>query len=138
MARTTSAAVIELLGDDYNGTTVLTGFISTANVLVTRVAACAAAKGITLTAEELELMERWLSAHFYQQSDKGYSQRATLGASGTFGGKTDMGLNSTMYGQSAMTMDPSGCLAAITMRKTAGLLWLGKPPSDQIPYQNRD
>lgn len=77
MARTTKKAVQDLLlpGGDYDGKSDLTPFIDTASSIVTRVNTCAIAKGNTLTVAELELIERWLAAHCYQQSDKGYQSR---------------------------------------------------------------
>ena len=118
----------------------LTPFIDTANVVVTRVAACALRKGITLSAAELELIERWLAALYYCQSDKPYASRSTAGASGSFHGQTGMYLTSTLYGQTALNIDSSGCLDAIANgpRKTATASWLGKAPSEQTDYMDRD
>ena len=118
----------------------LTPFIDTASALVDDVAECATNKGKPLTSGRLELLERWLAAHFYQQSDQGYTQRATLRASGTFQGDTGMYLESTKYGQTARNLDSSGCLNAIAngTRKVAGGFWAGKPPSEQINYEDRD
>jgi hypothetical protein len=52
-----------------------------------------------------------------------------------------MYLESTLYGQTALVIDHSGCLATITAGagpKTASAEWLGKPPSDQTDYEARD
>lgn len=116
----------------------LTPFIDTAAAIVDRVEACAILKSKTLTATELELVERWLAAHFYAVSDKPYASRSTSGASGSFHGQTGMYLEATLYGQTAMRVDYSGCLAALNKRATAGAMWLGKPPSEQIAYVDRD
>jgi hypothetical protein len=62
MARTTAAAVKELLDRNYDTRNVpsLEGFIATANLIVTKVAECAARRSVTLADDHLELMERWL------------------------------------------------------------------------------
>lgn len=144
MARTTADAVKALMapGGDYDLILEpdLTPFIDTASSVVDDVAECAANKGKTLSATKLELIERWLAAHFYQQSDQGYTQRSTLRASGSFQGKTEMYLESTKYGQTASNLDPSRCLDVIAngTRKVAGGFWLGKPKSEQINYEDRD
>lgn len=140
MARTTNLAVQKLLlpGGDYDGKSDLSPFVETANALVTRVDACATRKGVTLSATELELVERWLAAHCYQQSDKGYQSRSTKGKSGSFHGQWGKNLENTNYGQMALSLDPSGCLAALAQRQRAGGYWLGKAPSEQTPYDQRD
>jgi len=114
-------------------------FIETASSIVDDVVECATAKGKTLTAAKLELIERWLAAHFYAVSDKPYTSRSTVDASGSFAGQTAMYFESTLYGQHAMRLDPSGCLDAIggKERKRAGGSWLGKNPSSQIDYEDR-
>lgn len=145
MARTNAAAVQAILGgtatgSNWNGTTSVDPFIATATVIVDRVETCAIADESPLTAAELELVERWLAAHCYQQFDKGYTQRSTLSASGSFEGQTGMYLESTRYGQMAMAVDPSGCLRAQNAggRTVATAVWLGKPPSEQVNVWDRE
>lgn len=139
--RTDSDAVIALLapGKDYDLVNLpsLTGFIASASVVVSRVATCAADKGITLSSEELELIERWLAAHYYKRSDLPYASKSTGGQSASFQTKIDMGIKGTHYGQSAIDMDPSGCLAALSSQARASIGWLGKNPPDQINYEDR-
>lgn len=142
--RTTSALVRGVLGENYNNRSSLTPFINAANILTDRVATCATEKEMTLTSTELEIIETWLAAHFYAQMDQLYSAKRTgnsaAGAYGQFQGKTDMHLQSTLYGQTAMTLDYSGCLASFgaTERKVAGGFWAGRPPSEQTNYEDRD
>lgn len=148
MAFRTSAAAVEGVlsaGEDYD--TVLrpslVPYIETANVLVDEVIDHAAAKGEALTAKRAELLERWLAAHFYCSSDQPYKQRSTLRAQGTFQGQTGMYLEATKYGQAALLLDTTGSLSTITgtssvIKRTVGLDWLGKSPTDQIPYRDRD
>lgn len=144
MARTDADAVKGILLDDYDpapevGDAVdLSPFIATATVIVSRVATCAAAKDLTLSAEELELIERWLAAHCYAMSDQTLASTSTEGASASFHGQTGMRLEATKYGQMATTLDFSGCLTAIDKRQVARGFWLGKPRSEQIPYVDRD
>lgn len=148
MARTTSALVEGVLLSDYDSQYNLQPFIDTAAVVVTRVSDCAVSRGIPLTTAELELVERWLAAHFYATSDRPYQERTTDGARGKFQGETGMYLDSTFYGQQALLIDYSGCLASIgsggadgsglTSRNAARVVWLGKPPSEQIDYRDRD
>ncbi len=142
MSRTTTILVEALLGNDYDPApevgepTDLQQYIDSAGVIVSRVATCAAAKGMALTTEELELIERWLSAHCYVQMDQTYASHSD-GASASFHGQTGMHLESSRYGQMAMDIDYSGCLTAISKRQIARAAWLGKPPSEQTDYDQR-
>lgn len=140
MPRTTPQAVKGVLQRDYDtiNNPSLTPYIDTAAVIVSRVATCATTKGVTLSSAELELIERWLAAHFYAVSDKPYTNNTTADASAAYNGQTAMGLDATLYGQQAKAIDYSGCLAAITSRVRASAAWLGKPPSSQIDYIDRD
>lgn len=140
MARTTATAVKDILLKDYDSINQpgLEPFIETASVIVDRVVTCAAGKDITLTTEEQELIERWLSAHFYGMSDQPYTGRSTLRASGQFQGKTEMYFEATKYGQMAVSLDPSGCLDNIGKRQKVRAFWLGKRPSEQVEYRDRD
>jgi hypothetical protein len=133
------------MGDDYgareDGTLPdLTPFIATAGAITDRVAERATADGVTTTDDGLELLERWLAAHCYAQSDRPTSFRGTDRAQATFDGKTGMHLQSTLYGQTAMVLDPTGFLAVIggvTPRRVARGTWLGKRRSEQTDYDLR-
>lgn len=140
VARTTSSAVQGVLLRDYDtaNSPSLTPFIDSASTIVDRVAACAAVKGKTLSTTELELIERWLAAHSYAMSDQTLSSKVTVDAEAIFHGRTGMYLEATKYGQMALSLDYSGCLNAIGQRKTAGGFWLGRPPSAQTDYDQRD
>ena len=143
-ARTTVDAVEEVLAGNYdtNKLPSLLPFVRAANLVTNRVAACALEKGITLSTDELREIETWLAAHFYAKVDRTYAHKRTRDAWGTFDGKTGMYLEATLYGQTAVILDYSGCLASMNAengdRKVAVGFWLGKPPSQQIPYQERD
>lgn len=140
MARTTADEVKAVLapGRDYDlrGNPSLLPFIDTASILIDKVDELAEG---TYPAKKLKLMEMWLSAHFYKQSDKDFSSRSTSGASGSFAGKTDMGLNSTLYGQSAQALDTEGYLSEIGGNGPVevGGVWLGTPASQQRTSEER-
>lgn len=141
MARRTTAPLVQGIldaGGDYNGTSDLTPYCDTATVIVDRVATCATSKGITLTSTELELIERWLAAHCYVQSDQTYAEKTTQRAKGVMHGQTGMYLENSKYGQQAMLIDYSGCLYNVCKQQRPAAFWLGKPPSSQIPYFQRD
>lgn len=138
MSRTNSSNVANILLDNYDGTTVLDRFIDTAASLTNKVSTNDTAS--ELDAADLELIERYLAAHFYCLADPLYASKSTGGASGSFQGQTGMGLDFTPYGQTAKRLDVTGYLARLDMptRPKAGSIWLGKAPSNQIPYVNRD
>lgn len=144
MARTTSAAVILLLspGRDYHTITApdLTPFIDTAAAVVDDVLECAEEKEIDISAARAELIERWLAAHFYKSSDQAYASKSTADASASYQGQTAMYLEGTKYGQTAVTLDPSGCLAAIAgaERASASLFWGGLEDSDKLDWDERN
>lgn len=107
-ARTLPTAVKGILGNEYDNETQLIGFIDTASMMVDE---CAANDDTgSMTATRLEIVERWLAAHFYQMADPGYKSRNTAGASGSFNGETGQGLMSTRYGQQACILDLTGTL----------------------------
>ena len=132
MARTTVSQVQGILGAHWNGTTDLTSYIELATVFVDNVAACALSKGVVLTSTHLELIERWMAAHYYLRMDPTYKSRSTASASGSW--NTD----AKDYFNQALGIDISGCVNALQNRFTANLEWLGKPPSEQLPYHSRD
>jgi hypothetical protein len=145
MIRTTAGAVRELLMDNYGprrdgSLPDLTPFILSASVLVDQsVARGQAFQANALSDTESELIERWLAAHFYMQADRGLDSESQGGASGSFSGKTDMYLESTLYGQTAVRMDRSGHLQSVAgkERKAARAFWLGLRPSGQTPIDRR-
>ena len=145
MARTNSTNVQGVLrlgsqGGDYDdaNSPSLTPFIDTATAIVDRVNTCATDREVTLTTAELELIERWLAAHCYVQTDQSYASKSTAGASASFHGQTGMGLENSKYGQMALSLDPSGCLKAISQSRKVRAVWLGKIPSEQTDYVDRD
>lgn len=151
MARTTPTLVQSILGPgprkyQWDKTTDLSPFIAMASALVDQAVAMASKRGYSIadgpdnaTSPTLwGVVERNLAAHFYQRMDQGYKGRSTADASGQFQGETGMSLEATGYGQDAMLLDVSGSLSIFNKRKIASLTWLGKPPSQQIPYTQRN
>jgi hypothetical protein len=133
--RTTEGNVRGILGGHYDGTTSLVPFIDTASSLVDDVAL----KDSSVSAVRLELIERWLAAHYYEHADQITQSRSTGGASGQFQGRTDMGFDSTKYGQEAKRLDSSGLLVNLdqTLRPKASASWLGKVRDDQLDEDER-
>ena len=119
MTRTTADAVsrIRTVEDDGDVDIILEPFIEAANSLVTEMCT----RG-SLSDERLELIERWLSAHFYTlQSDARLTLSETVGpVTETFFGKVGFNLNLTPYGQQAMLLDTTGALANWNMQVTKG------------------
>lgn len=104
----------------------LTPFIDTATELTTDV--CGASN---YTDVRLELIERWLSAHFYAIFDSQLTMARAGTAAVGFQYKISYGLKNTMWGQQAMILDTDGNLAAYdntaqTKRKiNIDISWLG-------------
>lgn len=125
MAYTTVVAVQAVLADDYNLRTDLQQFIDTADIIIQRAKIAAANRGISLSDQELEMIERWLAAHMYCMSNPQYQSEATGGIAVSYTGQTGLHLESTRYGQMAITLDYSGCLNFISNRYVAKAVHLG-------------
>jgi len=139
--RTTEAAVKLVLGGNYDSAAApsLVPFIDVATDVVDAVSAYATAEGSALSGTRLELIERWLTAHYYQISDPGYSSRSTGGTSGTFHGQTGKGYDATMYGQQAKLLDTSGYLAGLDAgQPSADCEWLGTTDADSQTWDERN
>ena len=104
--RTNDSLVREIIETDANLT--LSGFIRAANGLTNWVASQDSDN--ELSSDDLQSIETWLAAHFYAHRDQLYQSKSTDKASATFQGRTDMGLASTQYGQTAMMLDITGAL----------------------------
>ena len=130
MARTTSvlvAGIIEWDSDTTKSSHIpLAPFISIANELVTE---CCGDGDYTAT--RLELIERWLSAHFYHHRDMKPEQEKAGSVSQKLQSKVDLGFDNTHYGQAAMRLDTEGGLAVLNerikkgKRATVSVTWLG-------------
>ena len=153
MARTTSADVQGVLaaGRDYDespevgSAPSLTPYIDTASAKVDDIVEYASDEGLdAVPAARLELIERWLAAHYYCVSDQPFQSKSTAGASGSFQGQTGKGLESTKYGQTAIDLDPTGYLrslaseAATNSSRSASMFWGGTTKPNQTSYADRN
>lgn len=96
-----------------------------------------------LSAGLLRSIETYLAAYFYEARDQGYTEKETGDAKAVFQGRTGMYFEQNKWGQMAITLDISGCLAslqeqAMKGKKQVQMMWLGKPPSEQIDYVDRN
>jgi len=147
MARTDSAAVKAILagGRDYDTkkNPSLDPYIEWADAIIDDVVECASDDGITIDDARAKKLCGWLAAHAYKMSDQQFSSKSTGGASASFGGQTGKYLEATKYGQMALMLDPSGCLAIIidqaqgNVPPTVGGGWLGTPRRQQTDYYGR-
>ena len=123
--RTTAVAINLIIEIDANIS--LTPFIEAANALVTE---CCSGSS-TYDATRLELIERWLSAHFYTVRDMRAESEKAGSVAEKKQSKVDLGFNTSHYGQMAMRLDTEGGLAALNERilkgKTSAIefSWLG-------------
>ncbi len=133
--RTSSDAVRAVVDSDSDID--ITAFIRTANALTDHVES--KDTGNLLSEALLIEIETWLAAHFYALRDLQFISKSTEGASASFQGQTGMRLESTFQGQTALTLDHTGILASLNRGKhNIGVQWLGKPPSTQLDYVDRD
>lgn len=134
--RTSAPLVIGILGDDFGlradgSTPDLTPYITTASNLVDQVAVDSTTNGFSLSAATLELIERWMAAHYYTKSDPTYTGRA--GASFVRSQQ-----DPEPYVGVAIDLDPSGSLNTLLKRQRASAVWGGKPVSAQLTFQQRN
>lgn len=124
--RTSKANVAEIIeiDDSYSS---IDAFILPANELVTE-----ACSGEGFSDARLELIERWLTAHFYAMREQLSEAEGAGSVRATYQGKTGMVLAATTYGQQAMMLDTSGSLAKLSRQveegkktPTVSMTWLG-------------
>ena len=117
--RTTAAAVLELMTNPVGVTEAqITVFLTPANVIVTNYLA----DYITEDDDLLELIERYLAAHFVAMSPLARESKSEGIGGGdisvSYMGNAAMGLDFTTYGQTAKILDTTG-----------KLIWLDKKGS---------
>jgi len=123
--RTTEEKVREIIETD--SSIKLEPFIQSASTLVDR---CCADKDYTET--ELELIERWLAAHFYCIRDPRTSSESVGTVKEQYQYQVGLHLDVSVYGQTAMVLDYYGGLAALNKSienggtGTAWVKWMGK------------
>lgn len=113
MARTTDSAVEGIIEVGQNE--ILTPFIEAANALVTEV--CTSS---TYDDARLELIERWLSAHFYAIYDPRPESEKAGDVAAKYQTKVNLGFDVTHYGQMAMRLDTAGGLASLNTEAKSG------------------
>jgi len=129
--RTTEDAVRELLETDDSIN--IEPFIDAANA-VTDYIVSQDSDGILSSALKVQI-EKYLAAHFYALKDPQYSSKSTGGASGSFiRAQAGQGFKATDWGQQAVDMDITGTLG----KRRVSANWLGKAPSEQTDYVDRD
>lgn len=125
--RTTEGQVRALI--EHATTLSMVPFIDTAKVVVDWLAT-QDTEGL-LSADTLELIERWLAAHFYETRDPQYSSKNTGRSGAQFQGQTGYVLMSSKWGQQACFLDFTGRLAKRSkeaetgQRRKVGAFWLG-------------
>ena len=121
--RTTAVAVGKII--EVDAAISLDSFIEIANSLVTELCS-----EDDYDAARLEMIERYLSAHFYTNRDPRVTGESA-GVSASYQMATSLGFDSSMYGQTAMRLDTQGGLARLNeeiklgKRKTVSVNWLG-------------
>jgi hypothetical protein len=120
--RTTADEVKKLVEVDANVSSDLAPFILSASLLVDKVVAVALDDdgAAFYTAEELELIERWLSAHFYTIRDNRIASEGVKSLTASYQYAIGKGLASSMQGQTAMMLDRRGGLAALSKATEQG------------------
>lgn len=119
--RTTSELVAGII--EVDPTIPLDPFITTASELVTELCSD---KGYSEA--RMELIERWLSAHFYTNRDPRPTREEAGPVSASYQSKVALNLSTSHYGQSALMLDTAGGLADLSkdLRKyNLSVTWLG-------------
>lgn len=112
MPRTNATAVKAILLRDYDSKNEpsLDPFIEIASAMVDDLVDT----GSEATDTRLELIERWLAAHYYVMSDLVYVSKSTDGVSGSFGSvpfpKGSGAFDLSRYGRMALSIDSTGKL----------------------------
>ena len=119
--RTTSELVATIIEVDSNIN--LDPFILSANELVTEFCSDA-----DYTETRLELIERYLAAHFYTLRDPRPVREEAGSVAVTYESKVGLRLSVSHYGQHAMILDTAGGLATLSEQKpsvTVSVDWMG-------------
>lgn len=133
MARTTKAYIATIIELDVSivpNDAAMEPFITVANELVTEVCTGDSGPATAYTDARLELIERWLAAHFYAIRDPRVANESAGGVSASYESRVDLGLNLTRYGQMAMMLDTNGGLAKLDVdikkgKPHVGVFWPG-------------
>lgn len=110
MSRTDSAAVCAVLDTELDDDQI-DPFIQTANIMVTEYLA---GSDCGLSDALLKEIETYLAAHFVTLRDRIVKSEAADGVKFDYQGATDMGLDSSQYGQTAQILDSCGKLTQLS------------------------
>ena len=145
--RTTPDAVAALLGYNYgqlpDGTNPdLQQYCDMASTVVDAAISAAQSRQSNLavlnTMFNPEQVERALAAYYYTLMDPTYVSKSTAGASGSFAGNgSNLNGVQNQYKIMAIAQDNTGMVKALIDRQIGRSVWLGKPPSQQVPYSER-
>lgn len=109
MARTSATEVKQIIDTSLTDAQI-DAFIAGATELVTEVIG----SNTTLADALKEEIERWLTAHMIASTrERQLVSGGAGGATAVYQGKTAMGLDSTLYGQTVKTLDATGSFAAL-------------------------
>lgn len=133
MPRTTKtlvANIIELDPEAVPNDAAMEGFILAANELVTECCAGANGPSSSYSDARLELIERWLAAHFYTTRDPRLASEGAGGISVSYQSTVGFGFDASHYGQMAVRLDTNGGLARLNEDMKKGkprqaVHWLG-------------
>jgi hypothetical protein len=115
-ARVTEEEVKEIIDTSL---TPLTVFINTAHIFVENTLTVA-----SFEEETLKEIERNLAAHFLSNRDMRVTAEKVDTISLNYAGRFDLGLNGTLYGQTAILLDHTGVLASVAkngMKRSASI-----------------
>jgi hypothetical protein len=135
-------AVQSVLGTDFDRELApsLEPRIRAAGIIVGRLVSYGADNGVTVSDDEQTELWTWLAAWAYCLTDKPFTSNSD-GASQSYAGQTGMGLEANLYGQMALTLDPTGYLATLkdggggTLEATGE--YLGRNRRTRTPFWNR-
>lgn len=108
-ARTDADSVKEIIETELTDD-VINAFINSAHLTVQNKLAASG-----LGSETLADIEKWLAAHYMAVARQRQTETESVGGewSVKYQGRTDTGLNSTFYGQTALGLDTTGTLASL-------------------------
>lgn len=134
----TTPALVRGINGEIGTDADLNPFIDAANELVTEKCTTSGYSNA-----RLELIERWLSAHYHCVDSPRASRERVGSITVEPQGKVDIGLDNSLYGQMAMRLDTAGNLAAmnnamktvkavlpaVALRRP-GIRWMGTVPEE--------
>lgn len=129
--RTTAALVRKIMGlEPGDESADLSPFIETASQVVSDI--CVDTDDYEYSDDKLELIERWLSAHFYTVYEGQVTVEQVASLRQQYAFKIDLYLNNTKYGQMALAIDTNGSLVEYQQSlinggaRRATMSWLGR------------